>query len=118
MLFDTGASHTAICKKFLTDRGYIDFSKGGTLRQTANGKIRLDRCKVRNFQLVGFQEIDSFEVDVIETEFDGFQGLLGMDFISTLETWISSCKNQLFIAGGLSKFAKHVLDLTPCPAKQ
>ena len=112
LLFDTGASHTAICERVLVERGYTAFSEGIAYRQTANGKIKLQRCGVQDFRLVGFQLEESFEVDVVKADFAGFHGLLGMDYICKLETWISRSRSQAHIFGGFPKFANFVMDLT------
>ena len=97
LLFDTGASHTAICEKVLVERGYAAFTEGTTHRQTANGKIKLQRCEAQDFRLMGFQPEKSFEVDVVKADFAGFHGLLGMDYIYRLETWLSRSREQAYI---------------------
>ena len=65
LLFDTGASHTAICEKALKELGYTVFYEGNNYRQTANGKIKLKRCEVQDFGFVGFQPEKEFGVDVM-----------------------------------------------------
>ena len=112
LLFDTGASHTAICESVLVELGYTAFTAGTTYRQTANGKIKLQRCEIQDFGLVGFQPEKTFEVDVVKADFAGFHGLLGMDYIYRLETWLSQSRKQAHIFGGFPKFANFVLDLT------
>ena len=112
LLFDTGASHTAICKKVLIDRGYTVFSEGINYRQTANGMIKLRRCEIREFGINGFVLDETFKVDVVESDFAGFHGLLGMNYIGKLETWISRSRAQAHFFGGFPKFANYVLDLT------
>ena len=111
LLFDTGASHTAICEKVLVERGYTAFTEGTSYRQTANGKVKLQRCIVQDFRLVGFQPENKFTVDVVKADFAGFQGLLGMDYIYKLEIWISRSRAQAHIFGGFPKFANFVMDL-------
>ena len=112
LLFDTGASHTAICERVLVERGYTVFSEGTTYRQTANGKIKMQRCEIQDFRLVGFQLEKKFEIDVVKADFAGFHGLLGMDYIYKLETWISRSRAQAHVFGGFPKFANYVMDLT------
>ena len=112
LLFDTGASHTAICEKVLVERGYTAFTEGTSYRQTANGKVKLQRCDVQEFQLVGFQPESKFAVDVVKADFAGFHGLLGMDYIYKLETWISRSRKQAHVFGGFPKFVNYVMDLT------
>ena len=112
LLFDTGASHTAICEKALTELGYNAFAEGTNYRQTANGKIKLKRCVVQDFGFVGFRPEEEFDVDVVEADFAGFHGLLGMNYICKLETWISRSRNQAHIFGGYTKFVNYVMDLT------
>ena len=116
LLFDTGASHTAICESVLAELGYTAFSEGTTYRQTANGKVKLQRCSVQDFRLVGFQPEKTFEVDVVKADFAGFHGLLGMDYIYKMETWISRSRSKAHIFGGFPRFANYVMDLTKIPS--
>ena len=78
------------------------------MRQILTGTVLLDRCVVQDFALEGFQPRSTFIVDVAENAFKGFDGLLGMDYIGALGTWLSSSRQQLFIAGGIEKFSNHV----------
>ena len=78
------------------------------MRQTLTGNVMLDRCVVHDFALEGFLPRPTFSVDVAENKFRGFDGLLGMDYIGALETWISNSRRQLFVAGGIERFATHV----------
>ena len=112
LLFDTGASHNAICERVLVERGYTVFFEGVTYRQTANGKIKMERCVIQDFGLVGFQLAQKFEVDVVQADFAGFHGLLGMDYICKLETWISRSRAQAHVFGGFPNFVNYVMDLT------
>ena len=111
VLFDTGATNSGICKSILLDCGYRDFVKGSSVKQTALEDRVFDTCKVEDFKLGNFQPKD-FIVDVLPKDYKGFQGVLGMDYISNLETWISSSRRELFITGQFRTFANHVLDLT------
>ena len=112
LLFDTGASNTAICSHVLDKCGYSNFIKGTSKRQTVTGSVTLPRCEVEGFRLVGFQPTTKFTIDVLPNKLLGYQGILGMDYISKFETWISRSRGQLYIAGGFQRFAGHVLDLT------
>ena len=89
-----------------------NFTKGTTIRQTLTGNVLLDRCAVQDFALDGFVPRPTFSVDVAENTFKGFDGLLGIDYIGALETWLSSSRRQLFISGGIERFANHVAGLT------
>ena len=111
MLFDTGASNSGICISTLKKAGYSLFTPGNAPRQTAIGEITFDRCEVKNFRLENFRPRD-FRIDVLPREYKGFQGVLGMDYIGILETWISNSKGKIHISGSLQKFRDTVLDLT------
>ena len=112
LLFDTGASNTAICGHVLGKCGYSNYVKGTSMRQTVTGSITLPRCEVIDFRLVGFQPIPKLTVDVLPNKLVGYQGILGMDYISKFETWISRSRGELFVAGGFQSFVGYVLDLT------
>ena len=110
-LFDTGATNSGICKSILLDCGYRDFVKGNSVKQTALEEKIFDTCIVEDFRLGNFQPKD-FTVDVLPKDYKGFQGVLGMDYIGQLETWISSSRREIFIAGQFCVLANQVLDLT------
>ena len=110
-LFDTGATNTGVCKSILLDCGYKNFTKGALVKQTALTKSVFDICALEEFRLGNFHPRD-FVVDVLPNDYKGFQGVLGMDYISLLETWISSSRRKVFIAGQFNALVNHVLDLT------
>ena len=103
VLFDTGAAITSICKSLLESKGYTEYLKGNTPRQTANGIVYFEQVVVHKFQIDGFQAFDTWHVDVIPHEFKGFKGILGMDFIGTVETWISAVDKKMYIHGSKDK---------------
>lgn len=70
-----------------------------------------DTCYVEGFRLGNFQP-KNHVVDVLPKDYKGFQGVLGMDYICNLETWISSSRREIFISGQFANLANHVLDLT------
>ena len=110
MLFDTGASVTGISKSFLESCGYSNFIKGTKKRQTANGIINPEQVIVKSFQVEKFQPRDEWVVDVYTTEFIGFHGILGMDFISTLETWISASERKIVLSGTKSNLKQIMME--------
>ena len=87
------------------------FTPGKAPRQTAIGEKTFERCEIKSFRLENFQPCD-FSIDVLPGEYKGFQGVLGMDYIGMLETWISSSKCKIFISGSLQKLMDNVMDLT------
>ena len=113
VLFDTGATNSGICKSILLDCGYKDFVKGTAVKQTALEDKVFETCKVEGFRLGNFHPKD-FIVDALPKDYKGFQGVLGMDYISDLETWISSSRREMFITGKFTTFANQVLDLAKC----
>ena len=108
LLFDTGASRTGICKSVLIEYGYENFNKDSTKRQTVNGLILMDRCILRTLRLKGFQQLENFEIDVIDSNFRGFQGILGMDIILMLETWISNSRSKAYCFGNYTRLKEEV----------
>ena len=111
VLFDTGATNSGICKSVLQKYGYKDFIKGNSVKQTALEERVFDTCKVEDFRLGNFYPRD-FTVDVLPKDYKGFQGVLGMDYISDLETWISSSRREIFITGHFINLVNQVLDLS------
>ena len=73
--------------------------KGTSKHQTLTGSIILPRGEVEGFRLVGFQPTPKFTIDVLPNKLLGYQGILGMDYISKFETWISRSRGQLFVTG-------------------
>ena len=94
----------------LLDCGYREFVKGTSVKQTALEERIFDTCVVEDFRLGNFFPKD-FTVDVLPTDYKGFQGVLGMDYISQLETWISNSRREIFITGQFNTLANQVLDL-------
>ena len=103
VLFDTGAAVTSLCKSLLESKGYTKYSKSKIPRQTANGIVYFEQAIVHNFQVDGFEIFETWHVDVISHEFKGFKGILGMDFIGTVETWISAADKKMYVHGGKEK---------------
>ena len=109
MLFDTGATVSSISKSFLISCGYSNFVKGTVKRQTANGIINPEQVTVKSFQVENFQPRNEWVVDVFTMDFIGFQGILGMDFISTLETWISASERKIFLSGSKDRLKQMMM---------
>jgi predicted aspartyl protease len=102
LIYDTGADKTAITLETLEGLGYTNFKKSDVVKNTATGPVKLDACQVSEL-IIGSQQRDGFirkefTVDVMETKkSSAFDGVLGMDFISLVESVISGKDKKLTI---------------------
>ena len=65
------------------------------------------------FQVQRFQPFSSWTVDVLEHELGNCEGILGMDFIGTLEEWMSAKNKKLHLHGGMDSFLENIRLLNP-----
>ena len=98
LIFDTGADKTSITREVLMSLGYSVFKCSGIKKRTATGLFKPYECTVSKL-VVGKQfSMSNMTVDVLESSSSpNFDGVLGMDFISLVESVISGSKRTLEI---------------------
>lgn len=98
LIFDTGADKTTITRSTLTRFGYKDFKPSGVEKRTALGDFEPYVCKVSRLLIGGQFNLSEITVDAMEAKSSlNFDGVIGMDFISCVETHISGKKGTVTI---------------------
>jgi predicted aspartyl protease len=80
---DTGATHTMICKKVLTDLEFL--KEGETTATLANGTVTKSDLYLVKFKISGTHDdsklIDTLHVTLSEKELIGYNLLIGLDIL-------------------------------------
>jgi aspartyl protease family protein len=85
MLIDSGATTTALSTGTAKAAGLnLDESPFGTILDTANGKVSASVSTVKSLQL---GSITASDLPVVVSENFGDQDVLGMNFLSRLQSW-------------------------------
>ena len=110
LLFDTGSTTTSIRKDFLQKIGIDTFIKGKNPIRTGNGIIYLNQCEISKFIMGNILFEGSKLINVFEVNKDDitYHGVIGMDFISKINTLISKDMNKIFISAYLEKLIESI----------
>ena len=102
LIYDTGADKTSITREVLDFLGYTDFKMSTNKKRTALGEFTPFTCNVSEI-IIGSQfKLRDMSVDVMEVKSSSsFDGVIGMDFISRVESTISGSKGTLTITSNL-----------------
>ena len=105
LLFDTGASTTTVRKDFLLLLGYSDFSRSKKKTRTGNGFVCLEQCCIEKIKIdnISFSSIRVVNVFELKDDDLDYHGVIGMDVISKLETFISRERESINITSTLEK---------------
>ena len=99
LIYDTGADKTSITRGVLEGLGYDRFLFSKTYKRTAIGMFKPYKCLVSRLVVGNQFGMDNLTVDVLEAlSSPSFDGVLGMDFISCVESVISGSRKQLEIS--------------------
>lgn len=98
LILDTGADKTSLTSSILKDLGYTQFLPQSKKILTAKGlsdisSVRISQLVIGNQFRLSDMEIDVLDFDSTQT----FDGVIGMDFISQVETHISGKDKTLTI---------------------
>ena len=98
LIYDTGADRTSITRDVLASLGYSKFKRSKAKKRSAIGEFWPDMCMVSKL-VVGKQFVmTDMTVDVLEgSSLPNFDGVIGMDFISLVETMISGSRGTIEI---------------------
>ncbi|MCL2015647.1 MAG: retroviral-like aspartic protease family protein [Defluviitaleaceae bacterium] len=100
LLIDTGATRTAISRKFLKDLGYTNITKDSSPYMTGTGPAYFDMTKIARLELGGEVAFTNFNVHVLEWTNYYLHGVVGMDILSKLhihsDTKIFRIQNKPF----------------------
>jgi predicted aspartyl protease len=102
LIYDTGADKTSITRDTLEHAGYKNFKPSNRKKRTATGIFEPFTCDLSGL-IVGNQfSLSNMMVDVMEVENASvFHGVIGMDFISRVESLISGANGTLTITGSV-----------------
>ncbi|MCL2225837.1 MAG: retropepsin-like domain-containing protein [Defluviitaleaceae bacterium] len=102
LIYDTGADKTSLTKDTLEYLGYTNFKQSARMKRTALGVFSPPICDLSRLVIGNQFSLLNMPVDVMEIEnTPGFHGVIGMDFISRVESLISGSNNTLTITGNL-----------------
>jgi predicted aspartyl protease len=100
LVYDTGADKTSITKDILEYLGYTEFTPSKRRKRTAGGEIEPYVCDLSRLVVGNQFSLLNMPIDVMEVESTpGFHGVIGMDFISRVESVISGKNNTLTVTG-------------------
>ena len=99
LIYDTGADKTSITRDALKMLGYANFAPSKKPKRTALGVFIPDTCMISDL-IIGRQfKMSNAKVDVLEiASTSTFDGIIGMDFITMHENYISGSENTLTIS--------------------
>jgi predicted aspartyl protease len=99
LIYDTGADTTTITREALMRLGYTNFAPSGKVKRTASDFIEPFTCVVTELIIGNQFRLRNMKVDVSEHEStSAFDGVIGMDFISLVETEISGKNGTVTIS--------------------
>ena len=98
LIYDTGADRTSITRDVLVGIGYTKFIRSKINKRTAMGTFKPYKCTISKLVVGNQFSVDNMTIDVLEgSSSPNFDGVIGMDFISLVESIISGSKKTLEI---------------------